>query len=81
MHVKAEALGLVHTDTNGHRPIRYAMLELKRNNFRFYADNFSFRLFFSVIASAANFEIPSRSLSTAIASSLKSKRKADSLLR
>jgi hypothetical protein len=42
---------------------------------------FSFRMPFSVTASAANFEIPSLSFSTAICSSLKSNRKSASSSR
>lgn len=42
---------------------------------------FSFSRAFRVSASAANFEIPSRSFSTAMASSFRSNRKSDSLFR
>lgn len=53
----------------------------KCESFLIYEPSIFFcRMFLSVMASAANLEMPSRSFSTAIVSSLKSKRNSDSSL-
>lgn len=59
---------------------RHDIMKRPMSELTIYASIFLRRMSLSVTASAANFEMPSRSFSTAICSSLKSKRKVASSL-